>query len=206
MTNDVTKLWWRSPDLFLKYFYSTEIDIWSIGCIFFELLNISPLTHKVGPLFYRMLPENPETVIFEILGYPSNTFSPQFCLIIKDINIIKGKQIDEKQRKIDIKDRLFKKKLYFKDNYKNVFGTSFAMDLLVQFLRYDGNKRITAKDAMNDLFFVSDKFVVYGFIRKIQFEFNIYVPLSIMEVVISYYLYIADQYQVLREAYKKYKY
>lgn len=43
-TNEVVTLWYRPPDVLLgSKHYSTSIDIWSIGCIFVEMLNLKPL-------------------------------------------------------------------------------------------------------------------------------------------------------------------
>lgn len=43
-TEVVVTLWYRAPELLLKSKeYSCPIDIWSIGCIFGELLNMKPI-------------------------------------------------------------------------------------------------------------------------------------------------------------------
>merc|ERR1719264_1999331 len=43
-TNEVVTLWYRSPDVLLgSRNYNTSVDIWSIGCIFIELLNGRPI-------------------------------------------------------------------------------------------------------------------------------------------------------------------
>jgi cyclin-dependent kinase len=43
-TNEVVTLWYRAPDILLgSKNYSTSVDIWSIGCIFVEMLNQKPL-------------------------------------------------------------------------------------------------------------------------------------------------------------------
>ena len=57
-TDKVVTLWYRAPELLLGVSsYSTAIDMWSIGCIFAEMLNREPLfraeseiglLHKVG--------------------------------------------------------------------------------------------------------------------------------------------------------------
>lgn len=40
-TQEVVTLWYRSPELLMNsYFYSTSVDIWSIGCIFSEMVII----------------------------------------------------------------------------------------------------------------------------------------------------------------------
>ena len=43
-THEVVTLWYRSPEILLgAKTYSTPVDIWSIGCIFVEMLNTRPL-------------------------------------------------------------------------------------------------------------------------------------------------------------------
>lgn len=40
----VVTLWYRSPELLLGApHYTTAVDIWSIGCIFGEMLNYEPI-------------------------------------------------------------------------------------------------------------------------------------------------------------------
>ena len=43
-THEVVTLWYRAPEILLGAIeYSTPIDIWSIGCIFVELVTKQPL-------------------------------------------------------------------------------------------------------------------------------------------------------------------
>ena len=43
-THEVVTLWYRAPDILMGYkYYSTSVDIWSVGCIFAELVNRKPL-------------------------------------------------------------------------------------------------------------------------------------------------------------------
>ena len=43
-THEVVTLWYRPPDVLLgSKNYSTSIDIWSIGCIFAEIVNLKAL-------------------------------------------------------------------------------------------------------------------------------------------------------------------
>ena len=43
-TNRVVTLWYRAPELLLgSTNYTTAVDMWSVGCFFFELLTMSPL-------------------------------------------------------------------------------------------------------------------------------------------------------------------
>ena len=44
LTDYVTMRYYRAPELLLvNDYYSTAIDIWSVGCILAELLNRKPL-------------------------------------------------------------------------------------------------------------------------------------------------------------------
>ena len=64
-THEVVTVWYRAPELLLGAVeYTIAVDMWSIGCIFFELCAMKPLFAKNDPL--AMIKR-----IFEILGTPS---------------------------------------------------------------------------------------------------------------------------------------
>lgn len=43
-TMQVVTLWYRAPEILLgAKHYSTPVDVWSIGCIFAEMINQRPL-------------------------------------------------------------------------------------------------------------------------------------------------------------------
>lgn len=64
-THEVVTLWYRAPDILLgSKKYSTSVDIWSIGCIFAELVNRKPL-------FAGCSEEDQLKKIFSIRGTPS---------------------------------------------------------------------------------------------------------------------------------------
>jgi cyclin-dependent kinase len=69
-THEVVTLWYRSPDVLLgSRTYSTPVDIWSIGCIFAEMVNGSPL-------FTGSSEESQLEMIFRLLGTPNETSYP----------------------------------------------------------------------------------------------------------------------------------
>lgn len=44
LTSEVVTLWYRAPDILMgSETYTTSVDIWSIGCIFAELVSNKPL-------------------------------------------------------------------------------------------------------------------------------------------------------------------
>lgn len=72
LTQLVVTLWYRAPELLLgTTAYGAEIDVWSVGCIFAELLTREPLlqgTNEVDQL----------SKIFALLGTPTSTTWPGF--------------------------------------------------------------------------------------------------------------------------------
>lgn len=66
-THEVVSLWYRAPEVLLgSHVYGPAIDIWSIGCVFYELAHRRPIFYgesEVGQLFK----------IFECLGTPNES-------------------------------------------------------------------------------------------------------------------------------------
>lgn len=69
-THEVVTLWYRPPDVLLgSQKYSTEIDIWSAGCIFAELVNLKPL-------FAGQNEKDQLDKIFKVFGTPNSQSWP----------------------------------------------------------------------------------------------------------------------------------
>ena len=69
---EVVTLWYRSPDVLLgSKFYSTSIDMWSIGCIFGEMVTGRPLASGNTP-FDQLLK------IQKVLGTANSTEWPEY--------------------------------------------------------------------------------------------------------------------------------
>lgn len=54
----VVTLWYRAPEILLgSKFYSTAVDVWSIGCIFAEMVeretSLVPGRHRQCPMGWR---------------------------------------------------------------------------------------------------------------------------------------------------------
>lgn len=66
LTRDIATLWYRPPEILLgSTSYCTSVDIWSTGCIFAEML-------KVSPLFFGECELETLLQIFKILGTPNS--------------------------------------------------------------------------------------------------------------------------------------
>jgi serine/threonine protein kinase len=65
-THEVVTLWYRAPEILLgQKVYSPAVDIWSVGCIFFEMAHKRPLFYgdsEIGQIFK----------IFKTMGTPTD--------------------------------------------------------------------------------------------------------------------------------------
>ena len=69
-THEVVTLWYRPPDLLMgSRKYSTSVDIWSVGCVFAEMVNGTPL-------FTGTSQETQLEAIFKLLGTPNERIFP----------------------------------------------------------------------------------------------------------------------------------
>lgn len=132
-TKEVLTLWYRAPELILGAdYYSTGIDMWSIGCIFGELLLKKPLfigDSEINQLFK----------IFEILGSPNEDSLPGY----KSFPLFKNEfPFWEKVEGLESK-------------LKGTYASEEALDLLKKMLLYNPSKRISCKDALKHPFFNS---------------------------------------------------
>ncbi|XP_038608451.1 cyclin-dependent kinase 2 [Tachyglossus aculeatus] len=127
-THEVVTLWYRAPEILLgcKY-YSTAVDIWSLGCIFAEMVTrraLFPGDSEIDQLFriFRTLGTPDEAVWPGVTSMPD--YKPSFPKWARqDL----GKVVPP----LDQPGR----------------------DLLGQMLHYDPNKRISAKAALTHSFF-----------------------------------------------------
>lgn len=72
LTQLVVTLWYRAPELLLgTTTYSTEVDMWSVGCIFGELLAKEPILQGKNEV-------DELSLIFSLCGLPTEKLWPQF--------------------------------------------------------------------------------------------------------------------------------
>lgn len=128
-THEVVTLWYRAPDVLLgSRHYSTPVDIWSIGCIFAEMVNGSPL-------FTGTSEETQLDTIFRLLGTPSEASFP---------GISELPDWREDFPNYPPPESLNKLVPALEDS---------GLDLLSLMLTYDPTRRITAQDARKHPYF-----------------------------------------------------
>ncbi|KAM6296402.1 cyclin-dependent kinase 11B isoform 9-T9 [Aegotheles albertisi] len=126
----VVTLWYRAPELLLgAKEYSTAIDMWSVGCIFGELL-----TQK--PLFPGKSEIDQINKVFKDLGTPSEKIWPGY----NELPAVKKMTFTE----------------YPYNNLRKRFGALLSdqgFDLMNNFLTYYPARRITAEDGLKHEYF-----------------------------------------------------
>jgi len=127
-THEVVTLWYRAPEILLGAAkYSTPVDVWSIGAIMAEMINLQALftgDSEIDQLFK----------MFKILGTPNEETWPG-CMQMKEFN-----QTFPKWKPSDLRQ------------YCPLLDDA-GIDLLQQFLVYNPANRISCKRAMEHPFF-----------------------------------------------------
>ncbi|VDP13574.1 unnamed protein product [Onchocerca flexuosa] len=126
-THEIVTLWYRAPEILLRSrYYSTAVDIWSLACIFAELVTSVPLFHADTEISQLLK-------IFKILGTPTVEIWPDL------LNCIDYKDSFPKWTECVLAE--------------HVPGLdSDGLDLLAQMLLYPPEKRITTKAALSHRF------------------------------------------------------
>jgi len=128
MTQLVVTLWYRAPELLLgETSYSTAIDMWSVGCIFGELVLKEPVFQAKGEI--EML-----GMIFKLLGSPNEDIWPGFS----ELPLTKTLTIPPNRPALRNRFR---------------FLTEAGLDLMFKLLTYDPERRIAAEEAMKHPYF-----------------------------------------------------
>ncbi|OHT14602.1 Mitogen-activated protein kinase MMK1 [Tritrichomonas foetus] len=130
MTEYVTTRWYRAPEVLLLFgHYGPEIDLWSVGCIFAELILRKPLFPGKSTL-------NQLSVIVERIGSPTE----------EDLADLKN-----------LKARKFMMSLPHREmvDWTKLLrgGTPQEIDLISRMLTWDPKKRITADEAVEHPYF-----------------------------------------------------
>ncbi|PIA38751.1 hypothetical protein AQUCO_02700155v1 [Aquilegia coerulea] len=126
MTEYVVTRWYRAPELLLNCSeYTTAIDIWSVGCIFMEIIKREPLFP--GKDYVQQL-----KLITQLLGSPEDS----------DLGFLRS---DNARRYVKQLPKVAKKS--FSQMFPDV--SPIAIDLAEKMLVFDPSKRITVDEALN---------------------------------------------------------
>lgn len=129
LTPKVVTLWYRAPEvLFGAEMYTTTLDMWSVGCIFGELLNNKPLMPGKSEA-------NQIELIINLLGSPNDAIWPGFS------SLPLAKKMTLAQQP------------YNNLNHRFHWLSEEGSTLLNEFLMYNPVKRISASKAIRSPYF-----------------------------------------------------
>ncbi|KAK8581501.1 hypothetical protein V6N12_071722 [Hibiscus sabdariffa] len=126
MTEYVVTRWYRAPELLLNSsHYTAAIDVWSVGCIFMELINRKPLFPGKDHVHQMRL-------LTELLGTPTES----------DLGFLRNEDARRYIRQLPAHPR---------QPLVNVFPhvNRLALDLIERMLTFDPTRRITVEEALS---------------------------------------------------------
>ncbi|CAI0545355.1 unnamed protein product [Linum tenue] len=125
MTEYVVTRWYRAPELLLNsQDYTAAIDVWSVGCIFMELMNRKPLFPGKDHVHQMRL-------LTELLGTPSES----------ELGFVRNEDARKYIRQLSPHPRQPLAKLF-------PHVHPLAMDLVDKMLTFDPTRRITVEEAL----------------------------------------------------------
>lgn len=129
-TKGVVTLWYKAPELLVSTPYDLSIDMWSAGCIIYEMATGTPLFPGDGHIDQLMK-------IIKVLGTPTEQVYPGFYNKVTT-------ELGFAMPNVD--------KTGIAAQFEN--GADISMiDLIEKMLVYDPTKRISAKDALKHPYF-----------------------------------------------------
>lgn len=130
MTEYVVTRWYRAPELLLNSSdYTAAIDVWSVGCIFMELMNRKPLFAGKDHVHQMRL-------LIELLGTPTES----------DLGFVRSEDAKRYIRQLPSHPR---------QPLARVFPHvhPLAIDLVEKMLTFDPTRRISVEDALAHPYF-----------------------------------------------------
>ncbi|XP_060070909.1 MAPK/MAK/MRK overlapping kinase-like [Ylistrum balloti] len=127
-TEYISTRWYRAPECLLTDgYYTYKMDIWSVGCVFFEILSLHPLfpgSNEVDQI----------AKIHDILGTPDPS-------VLNKLKKSRGMNFNFPHKKGTGVERLLP------------HVSSEAVDLIYQMCTYDPDERMSAKQAIRHSYF-----------------------------------------------------
>eukprot|EP00761_Pharyngomonas_kirbyi_P009007 gb/GECH01009022.1/.p1 GENE.gb/GECH01009022.1/~~gb/GECH01009022.1/.p1 ORF type:complete len:476 (+),score=102.37 gb/GECH01009022.1/:1-1428(+) len=143
-SDNVVTLWYRPPELLLgETQYSTNVDVWGVGCIFGELVRKKVLF--TGKTQTQQLDQ-----IFRVLGTPDEKIWPGYDQLPHTQRFEFNHYPESQLRK------MFPQKP--KSAEKDVYLSEKGFDLLSKMLTYNPKERISAKEALEHPYFKEHPF------------------------------------------------
>jgi len=168
LTKHVVTRWYRAPELILIQPYTTAVDIWSVGCIFAELLSMQ---EGSVPSYEDRVPLFPGGSCFPLSGDSDSKTSERLDQLSVIFGVI-GSPSNEDVESIGNANQYIK--TLKKSPSKSVesmypAADAQAIDLLKKMLQFNPSTRCTADEALSHAFLED--------VRQVEMEKNADGPL-----------------------------
>jgi mitogen-activated protein kinase 1/3 len=150
LTKHVVTRWYRAPELILIQPYTTAVDIWSMGCIFAELLSMQ---EGSVPGYQDRTPLFPGGACYPLSG---DTDSEERLDQLNVIFGVIGTPSKEEIAEVGNSNEYLKKLKHIKaKSLKDIYPAADpnALDLLHNMLKFNPKQRCTAGEALQHKFF-----------------------------------------------------
>ena len=130
----IQTIWYRAPEILFKFDYNYAIDIWSLGCIVFELFFKNPLFEcKKESMLYLL--------IIEFIGFPNESFieSIKYQKFCKSNWINLNKELDY-NNKVKMKQKT--------DFLKKNKDINIILTLISNTIMWNQNDRLTIEECL----------------------------------------------------------
>lgn len=161
-TPETVTSWYRAPEIALAYpNYDYKVDIWSLGCIFYEMVS--------KKAFLKDVPDNNDEIISTILNVLPEELPKRKLVDLVKSNKWRDVKLGPKYNRTR---KSFLTQLSLTDSGKAKFEEQAGSiekfcDLLTNMLKFDWEERFTAKQCLDHPFF-SDNYNMINETRKLH--------------------------------------
>ncbi|TMW56605.1 hypothetical protein Poli38472_006615 [Pythium oligandrum] len=151
LTKHVVTRWYRAPELILLQDYSFAVDMWSVGCIFAELLSMQV---ESCPRYQERVPLFPGRSCFPLSADRPTTYSDKLDQLNVIFNVIGTPKEEDIGNLGEVKQYLRKLPKKEPRDLQEMYpgAPSESLDLLKRMLSFNPDFRISVDDALNHSF------------------------------------------------------
>ena len=146
--------WYRPPELILLQEYGTAVDVWSVGCIFAELLS---MMRESVPVYTNRTALFPGRSCFPLSADNDKTYKDQLDQLNVIFEVIGTPSLDDIRGLGDVQNYLQSLPKKEPKDLQRMFAGAppDAVDLLRRMLAFNPAKRITVEESLAHPFLAS---------------------------------------------------
>lgn len=154
LTKHVVTRWYRAPELILLQDYDFSVDMWSVGCIFAELLSMQV---ESCPRYQERVPLFPGRSCFPLSADRPTTYSDKLDQLNVIFNVIGTPNEEDIGSLGEVKQYLRKLQKKEPRDLREMYpgAPAESLDLLKKMLAFNPESRISLRDALNHPFLAS---------------------------------------------------